>query len=238
VRAAAQESWAEFLQRLRNGYWRGLAVKCQGARVVKDTGRYLARVVERFNKAVFSDAFVLCSLDAHVAKAQGQIDAAAEAQGKGAYAAASVALLKSVTSLTSGCYAVWRTVPQSLMRYMTRFRHAAERVGQSSVSEVIMRLARVNDDDCLKRCESVPERGRREIDMMCAIRQETEPGIERLAVVRDLLHATAHLKRHDPVCDLLDGWQCLEHNEETVARQHEAAETVLQYLQMEAESLR
>lgn len=234
---ACEEDDDSFLHRMKHWYWRGIVIKSQGARVVKDTAGCLTRFLERSHEVFCSPRFLDLWLGIELEQASHAMESGMGAMGQEDWEQAACELLSATGSFMSGCYAVWRFVPLSLMRCITMFQKAAEAEASQPLVGLVALLARLQEVDCWKRFESLPEAGRREIEVVYEIRKETEPGVTKLSVVRDMLHASAQIDRKNPASGTWDGWEHLDHSGLSVEVQNDAAQHLVEYLETAKQNL-
>ena len=224
---AAGECHAAFLRRVSHWYWRGVVIKAQGARVIVDSDGQLTRFVERCNETVYSDGFLAQWVQTDIDGASENLSRCKEAANRGEWEQASVEGLLATGHLVHGHYGVWRRVPQSITRFVTRFEAAADEAAEGRAAQSFMLAARLGDEDVERRFESQPPSHQKERDVVFEIRGRTEEGINVMAVTRDLLHATAHIGRKAATSGPDDGWEHIAHNRRTVETQLDALEELL-----------
>ena len=234
---ACEEDDDSFLDRMKHWYWRGIVIKSQGARVVKDTAGCLTRFLERSHEVFRSPRFLDLWLGIELEQASHAMESGMGAMRQKDWKQGAYELLSATGNLMSGCYAVWRFAPLSLMRCITMFQKAAEAEASQPLVGWVVLLARLQEGDCWKRFKSLPEAARREIEVVYQIRKETEPGVTKLSVVRDMLHATAQIARKNPASGTWDGWEHLDHSRPSVEVQNDAAQQFHQYLLTAKQSL-
>jgi predicted nucleotidyltransferase len=234
---ACQEDDDSFLHRMEHWYWRGIVTKSQGARVVKDTSGYLKRFLERSKDLFKSSRFRDSWLGVELGEASDAVQSGTEAIRQQDWQEAAWKLLSLTGNIICGCYAAWSVGPQSLVRCITMFEKVAEAEASQPLASLVTRLARLDEADCSSRLDSLPAAGRHEIDVVYEIRRETESGVSRLSVARDMLHATAQIQRKSPTSGTWDGWEHLDHHGSSVGTQRDAAQQLIGYLHEAKDSL-
>jgi len=116
------------------------------------------------------------------------LDSAGRLIRDGDYMSASVEILRAAYQrLPAGAYAVWRTVPQSSGRGVTRFLAAAKRAGVASVAGMYLAAARLEEDATWERFSAVPSEGRQARDLDWTVRRGAGEDVDELSATRDIL---------------------------------------------------
>jgi len=189
VRAAVEGNEDTFFGVLDHPHWLGIAIKSEGARVTHDFDGYVARFVERCNRALWTDRFVKLWLQMAMNDGEERVEGARCYLRDGDAAAASFALILAAHVMTGGMYGAWRRLPESISRGVTRFLVAAEEMGEQEVASHFLCAARLNCDEIGDRFAATPPAGQRERDIWLAIRRGSGEILDELAATRDLLHA-------------------------------------------------
>ena len=119
---------------------------------------------------------------------------------------ASAQLIVGAHEASTGLYARWRELPQSIMRAVTRLQAAAQRAGEPQLFDRFLVAARLTGADMRRRLADVPEQGVRELDALLAIRRGSGEDVDHLDVARDLLHAKTYLDCRRGDGRQLDDW--------------------------------
>lgn len=235
--AAAEEDDDAFYRRVRHRHWLGIVFKSAGGRVAKDFGGCMDRFLDRCNDAVFGDRFAAVWLDTAIGEAGRLLARAGELVGQGDCPAASLQVLRAAIPLGEALYAVWRRLPQSLSRGVTRLLAAAAEEGDAEVAECYLAAARLSPQDVWRRFAAAPPAGKRERDVWYGVRRRAGEDIGELAATRDLLQLIAHLAVRGDCRPPLPEWLGLAADAGEARGQMEAAEQVLGRLRRAREKL-
>ncbi len=220
-----------FLRLLDHPHWLGIVLKAQGARLVRDLDGNLGKFLDRCNRVLFADCFVDLWLRRVIDDAAGKLCRARDLIGQGDWGGASFEIISAAYGMMSGGYAMWRLLPQSLSRGVSRFLAAASDVGDPYTGELFLLAARLSENDTWERFHAVPEAGRRERDVRLAIRQGAGEELDALAATRDLLLVACwEAERHDGAPPYPE-WSGATDSPAIVRAQLEAAQTIVQRLQ-------
>jgi predicted nucleotidyltransferase len=221
-----------FLSRHADWPYTGVPAKVYGARVVADRRGQVGRFVKRCNRVVFDETFLRVWLHRVITDARADLGAAWDLADREQWAAASLQLVQAADAMMFGFYGVWRRLPQSLGRAVTRFLAAADSMGDSRVGELLLRAARLDDETLGQRLAAVPPAGRRERDVCLAIRRGAGEDVDESAVSRDMLHlATTQRADGGDASGGYPAWIGVTDDATAVGAQRDAAEELLRRLE-------
>lgn len=222
---------AAFFRLLDHPHWLGIVLKAQGARLVQDFDGNLGKFLERCSRVLFADRFVDIWLRRVIDDAARKLSRARDLVAGRGWVSASFEIISAAYGMMSGAYAMWRLLPQSLSRGVTRFLAAASEAGDPAMGELFLLAARLTETDTWQRFDAVPADGRRERDLWLAIRQGAGEDVDPLAGTRDFLLVTCWVAERDDRVPPYPVWSGATDNAAIVRAQLQAAEAMLQRLQ-------
>jgi len=182
-----------FVRSVGHPYHMGCVLKAQGGRVLHDEGGRLAGFISTCERVIFSPGFLRLWLGNALREAREALARAGDLADEGRLREASGELIVGAHEASTGLYARWRELPQSVMRGVTRLRDAAGRAREPELFERFLVAARLTEADMRARLADVPEQGVRELDALLAIRRGSGEDVDHLDVALDLLHAKTYL---------------------------------------------
>jgi len=187
--AAVTESEDAFFSRIEHPHWLGIVIKAQGGRVFHDLGGKLQAFLQRCNDTFHTDRFINLWVD-RITTYCGKLLSSAESLIRdGNYMEASIEILRTTyQKLPAGAYAIWRVVPQSSARSVTRFLAAAKQIGDSATADLYLAASRLDEATTWDRFAAVPSEGRKARDLMWAIRRGAGEDVDELSSTRDILN--------------------------------------------------
>jgi predicted nucleotidyltransferase len=229
VRAALDADDEAFLRCLDHPHWLGLVLKAEGARVSHDSCGLVAPFFDRCQRARWDDRFLRLWLAHDTAAQRARLEEAAALLMHEDWAGASLAILR--VDGASGCYARWRTLPESISRGVSRFLTAAEAAGKRELGVLYLIANRLREEEVWARFAATPPEGKRERDAWSAVRRAGEQ-ITELEVTRDFLHVSSWMamKRDHP--GPWPAWTGVTADESAVRAQYEAAAELLRRLEV------
>ncbi len=233
VRAAMDGDDDTFLKTLDHGHWLGIAIKAEGARVALDFDGYVTRFISRCNRMLWTDRFVKLWLRRAGEDAEERVEGARSRLRNGDAAAASLELILAAQVMTGPMYALWRKLPESISRGVTRFLAAAAEMREQEVSSHFLSAARLSEDEVGERFAATPPAGQRERDVCLAIRRGNGESLDALGATRDLLHISlwVAVMLDRSLCAPYALWTGVTADEQIVRRQLDAAQAMLARLQ-------
>jgi predicted nucleotidyltransferase len=212
----------------------GIPMKAQGGTVVADCDAQLGRFIKRCNRLVFSDRFVHTWLRTVTGEESEKLKSAADLIGEADWTRASLEILRATQGMTAGIYGMWRRVPESLMRCVSRLLATARDMGDEAMGESFLTAACLSEEDTWGRFASVPSSGRCERDRHLAIRQGAAEDVDELGATRDLLHSVSYLDvwRDERATGPYPEWSGVTGDKARVRAQFDAAEEILRRLQL------
>lgn len=190
VRDAVASDDDTFLCLLDHPHWLGVVLKSAGARVVQDFDGCLTKFVDRCNRVLWSEQFVRLWRRRVVEDAGTRIERASQGLREGDPAAASLQLTLAAQAMTAGMYTVWRKLPESITRGVTRFLTAVSEAGDEEVGRHFLSAARLREHEVQERFAAAPPVAWHERDVWLAIRRGSGEHVDELAATRDLLHTS------------------------------------------------
>lgn len=229
VRAAVASDEDTLFNTLDHPHWLGVVIKSAGARVMWDLDGLLARFVDRCNRVLWSKRFVRLWLRRVMEDAEERIERARRDLRDGDPAAASLALMLAAQAMTAGMYGIWRKLPESINRGVTRFLTAAAEAGEEEVARHFLSAARLQEHEISERLAAAPPEGRHERDVWLAIRQGSGERVDELDAARDLLHTSLWVAAtlHRSLSPSYPAWTGVSADEGTARGQLEAAQQML-----------
>lgn len=197
---------AVFVRSVSHPYHMGFVLKAQGGRVLHDEDGRLAGFVEACERVIFGADYLRLWLGNALKESREALARASALTGEGRTREASAQLIVGAHEASTGLYARWQQVPQSIMRGVTRLCAAAERAGEPELLERFLIAARLTEADIRVRVADVPEQGMRELATLLAIRRGSGEDVGGLDVARDLLHAKTYLDCRRRDGRPLDDW--------------------------------
>ncbi len=197
VVAAATADDDTFFKMLNDPHWLGIVINSQGARVIKDVDGHVTRLLNRCESIFSGDRFVHLWLQMIMSDVTKRLVAAEDLVRAGDYPLASAKILVAAQHMSGGIYGVWRRLPQSISRGVTRLLAAASTEGDMELGRLFLQAACLNEDDVWRRFAAVPTSGQKERDVWLAIRQANGENIDEPAATRDLLHISSYLAIRD-----------------------------------------
>lgn len=168
--------------------WEAFMAKAHGGRVVTDPGGTLGRLIERWDRVLFSDTFRRLSGAAALRAMKTKLADAISLMSRAQWPAASFALMRMAHEMTSQFYLSWGRIPQSLSRGVTRFIAAASDEREADAGEWFLEAARLKPEHVRLRFEGLPPAATTEHDRLLAIRKGAGEDVDEVAVTQDLLH--------------------------------------------------
>ena len=230
VAAAAECEVDAFVEVYGQWPWLGFPSKLCGGRVVADEDGRLGEFVGRWGDAVFSDRFVEVLAEAMIEEAGRELAQAAALAQSGKHAHASAFVIRTTYMMTAAAYALWRRLPQSLSRGVTRFMAAATEAGGPAIADLFLAASRLTEDETWERLQMLPPEGRRERDLVWQVRQGCGEVVGELGATRDFLY--------DPCMDATSEgasprapWHGVSDRAEAVAEQLDAAHEMVRRLE-------
>jgi predicted nucleotidyltransferase len=186
---AVTESEDAFFSRLKHPHWLGVVIKAVGGRVFHDATGHLPTFLRRCNDTFYSTRFVQLWVQ-KVTTYCGKLLREAEGLiGRGDFMEASLEILRTTyQQLPAGGYAVWRVVPQSSARSVSRFLAAAAQARSSAIAEQYLAASRLDESTALDRLAAVPLEGKKARDLMWQVRRGAGEDVDELSVTRDILN--------------------------------------------------
>ena len=190
-----EDGLLEFLARPRQA---GTAFKVPAGRVLADFEGVTGAFIRQCERAVFGERFVGLMLDCDVPGLAARLDAASElARGRDC-AAANALTLVAAHEVTAALYLLWRELPESISRAVTKLLGLAE-AHEGWIGEAFLTAVGLTEDETRRRFEAAPGWARHERDVLLAVRRGAGEDVDELDVTRDLLHVTSYLAaRGDP----------------------------------------
>jgi len=218
-----------FYRSLEHQHWLGTVLKAQGGRVLHDPDGSLARFIARLERVFATERFRQLWLRKYVSYCQEALRAAAAHADAGRWAAASSETLRIARQrLPCTAYAMWHRLPESGSRAVSRFLSAAAEEGDAETAESYLIAARLEADAVAERFASVPPAGKKERNVVSAIRRASGEAIDELSVTRDFLNV---LLWRPVVRDHGDGprpaWTGVTDDADQVRRQLEAIRSLV-----------
>jgi predicted nucleotidyltransferase len=217
-----------FFRRLEHPHWLWIVIKSEGARIAYDPEGLVGRFLDRCKVALASERFARLWLGVEIGAQVDRLEQAIEHAARGDWSGASLSILSNDGS--GGWYALWRRLPQSISRGVSRFLAAAEEMGEHEIGELFLEANRLSEDDTWCRFASVPAAGQRERDVWLAVRHGAGETIDELGATRDLLHVSLKLVIQRGCSGLWPGWTGVTADEAPVRAQFEAAEELVRRL--------
>ena len=216
----------EFFKKLEHPHWLGIVIKSVGARVVKDFDGQVGRFLDRCDHVFSTDCFTRLWLERVICTTGCELETAARLMKEEDWSNASLKILGiTYQDLPAGCYAMWRNVPQSSARSVSRFLDTASDVGAQEIGELYLKAARLTARDVWRRFAAVPPSGKRMRDVMWAIRRGAGERIDDLAVTRDVLNLSLYYIKNNNTCPL-PRWTGVANDAATVRAQFKAAKGI------------
>ncbi len=188
VRAAAEADEDALFDMVDHPHWIGIVIKSEGARVALDFDGYVTQFISRCNRILWTDRFVKLWLRQAIDDAEERVEGARRCLREGDTAAASLDLILAAHGMTGPMYSLWRKLPESISRGVTRFLMAAEEMGEQEIASHFLSAARLNGDEVGERFAATPPAGQRERDVWLAVRRGNGEALDELGATRDLLH--------------------------------------------------
>lgn len=212
---------------------------CGGRALLDDTGM-VGRYIEGCNHTVFTDRFVHGRLHRALRAEEPRVTAAEELIASGELQAASLELLRAGHGLSTGIYDMWRRIPESIMRAVTKLLLHAEHVGDASTGELFLEVCRLGEKRTWDRFACTPAGARLERDVVLATRRGAGEQVGPLDATRDLLHAVSLLDawRRKAPAEAYPPWTGVTNDREEVLDQRKAARELLRRLERVRHDLR
>ncbi|HUW83803.1 MAG TPA: hypothetical protein VMZ31_13525 [Phycisphaerae bacterium] len=235
---AVTESDDAFFARLEHPHWLGIVIKSAGARATHDFGGCVHAFLDRCNETFYTDRFAQLWLHKVITYCTEQLGIAERHIRDGRHMQGSLDILRTTYQrLPAGAYAIWRKIPQSSARSVTRFLRVAGEAGDSTVAALYLAASRLAEQTVWERFAAVPLRGRQMRDLMWTIRRGAGEELDELSVTRDVLNLSLWTT---VITDSSDGprpaWTGATPDPGKVLRQFEAARTLLDWLHKEADT--
>jgi predicted nucleotidyltransferase len=226
---AAAESDDAFFRRLEHPHWLGILLKAVGGRVCHDATGSIPAFLQRCNETFPADRLLALWAGKVVSHCSGLLGRAESLIRDGSYMEASVEILRTTyQQLPAGAYAVWRVVPQSSSRGVSRFLSAAQAGG---VADLCLAASRLDEPTTWERFDAVPPEGKGARDLMQRVRRGAGEDVDELAATRDLLNLTLwKAVIADPAAGPRPLWTGVTDNARKVKAQYEAARGLLEWL--------
>jgi hypothetical protein len=193
-------------------------------------------LLNRCNETFYTERFTQLWLYNVIAYCGEHLERAERFIRDGEYMRASVEILRTTyQKLPAGAYAVWRDVPQSSGRSVSRFLAAAKRAGDPVTAELYLAASRLDEATTWDRLAAVPAQGRKMRDLTLAIRRGAGEDVDELAATRDILNVCLWktvITEPSEVARLR--WTGATADPGEVRRQFEAARTFLDWLRRKA----
>jgi hypothetical protein len=232
LRDAVAESEDAFFSRIEHPHWLGIVIKAQGGRVFHDSSGRLQAFLQRCTDTFYSDRFIELWVEKVITYCGRLLSRAENLIRDGSHMEASVEILRTTyQQLPAGGYAVWRVVPQSSARSVSRFVVTAKQARCDAAADLYLAASRLDEATTWDRFDAVPPEGKRARDLMWQIRRAAGEEVGELAVTRDILnlslwnnvivHATAGARPR---------WTGATGDAHEVKAQYEAARAFLDWL--------
>jgi len=240
VRGAAHEGDDALFARLAHPHWLGIVIKAQRCRVSQDFEGTMQKFLGRCDEVFDSDRFVALWLGRVISGCTRQLEKAATRLREGDPKGSSLEVLRATyQQLPAGAYAVWRKVPQSSARSVTRFLTAAREAGDHVKEELYLTSCRLEEATAWERIATAPLEGEHMRDLMWAIREGAGERLDELAVTRDVLNLSLW---RTVITDMSDEprppWTGVTDERGEAQRQLDAAWALLERLIVELQGIR
>jgi len=179
----------EFLARPNQA---GIAFKAPGGRAVADFEGQVCAFIGRCERVVFGRRFVHLCLDGQIGAETARLAVASELARAGQGAAANALALLAAHEMTAALHLLWRSLPESLSRAVTRMLGLAA-ANEAWIGEAFLTAAGLTEEETARRFEAAPVWAACERDVLLAVRCGAGEEIGELDVTRDLLHVTSYL---------------------------------------------
>ena len=218
-----------FIRTLEHQHWLGTVLKAHGGRAVYDPSGLLGQFLDRCNRVFETDRFGRLWLKKMIAYGEESLRSAGTHASAGNWASASLEILRvAYQRLPCGAYAMWRRLPESSGRAVSRFLRAAEEEHNPEVADLYLKTSRLEENVMFERFASLPPEAKKERDLALEIRQGSGETTDELSVTRDLLNASLW---EAVVRDGSDGprpvWTGVTGDRDQVGRQLEAAHALV-----------
>jgi len=232
---AVTESDDAFFARLEHPHWLGIVIKSAGARATHDFDGCVQALLDRCNDTFYTDRFAQLWLRKVVTYCTKRLGMAERHIRGGRHMQASLDILRTTYQrLPAGAYAIWRKVPQSSARSVTRFLRVAEGARNSTVAALYLTASRLGQQSVWQRFAAMPPRGRQTRDLMWTIRRGAGEELDEVSVTRDVLNLSLwSTVITDSSAEPRPAWSGATADPLEVRRQLEAAHSLLDWLRKE-----
>jgi len=188
---AVTESEDALFSRLEHPHWLGIVIKAQGGRVFHDFSGQPQAFLQRCNDTFYTDRLIELWVNKVTTYCGKLLSRAERLIRDGNYMSASIEILRTTyQQLPAGAYAIWRVVPQSSGRSVTRFLAAAKQAGDSATAHLYLAASRLDEATIWVRFAAVPLEEKKTRDLLLAIRRGAGEEVDELSVTRDLLNVS------------------------------------------------
>jgi len=186
---ASEDGLFEFLRRPNQA---GIALKVPQGSVLADFEGQVGAFIRRCERIVFGRRFLRFMLEEGVRDITSRLGVASELARGGDPAAANALIVVAVHEVTGSLHLLWRTLPESISRAVTRLLHTAA-AHETWVGEAFLTAAGLSEDETWRRFEAAPVWAAQQRDVELAVRRGAGEDVSELDVTRDLLHVTSYL---------------------------------------------
>jgi predicted nucleotidyltransferase len=232
LRDAVTESEDAFFARMEHPYWLGIVIKAQDGRVFYEFDGQLEAFLQRCNDTFYMDRFIELWVSKVIAYCGRQLARAECLIHDGEYMQASIEILRATCQkLLAGAYAIWRVVPQSGARSVSRFLTAAGQARESAIADLYLAASRLDEKTTWERFDALPPQGVEARDLMWAIRRGAGEEVNELSVTRDILNLSLwKTVIVDPRGGVRPPWTGATGDAAEVVAQYGAAHDLLEWL--------
>ena len=178
-----------FFSRIRHPHWLGIVIKAEGGRVFHDFDGQVEAFLDRCKETLSTDRFIKIWLDKVITYCGELLTRAESLIRNGDYMEASLEILRTTyQKLPAGAYAVWRRVPQSSARSVTRFLSAAQEAEEKGAAELYLAASRLDEPTTWDRFAAVPAEDRATRNLMWTIRRGAGEDVDEISATRDILN--------------------------------------------------
>ena len=229
---AVAESEDAFFSRIEHPHWMGIVIKAERGRVSHDFDGQVQAFLGRCNETFYADRFIELWVRRVITRCSRLLTHAESLIRRGEYMQASLEILRTTyQQLPAGAYAVWRTVPQSSSRSVTRFLAAADKAQDSRTAELYLAASRLDKATAWDRFAALPPQGKKTRDPMWTIRRGAGEDVDELSATRDILNLSLwKTVITNTSTGVRPRWTGATYDADEVKAQYEAARGLLEWL--------